>query len=247
MHPFGTCGDDFYVNLNLNTEMELSEGRETTLHYFEQLRKKFPRMRNFYCRDKHEHVLEEDKDRGQYRWATVERKRICSGIVNPPTTEAAIEQHRFVLELIPFALSISQIDCESLNLMYGFDFNYSGNHNRLIAEALGVCPAFESLAEVSGTSPLAYEPSLQFAMDEDCRLQCRVSVEPRTSAYHIRTGEYPEDQLSVYVTARHYGSLDANQTFVDVLSSLTEVCEEVIEKHVMQNILLPLQQTISAK
>ncbi|MEM9316812.1 MAG: hypothetical protein AAGA95_19570 [Pseudomonadota bacterium] len=246
MHPYGMCGDDFYVNLNLNTEMELDQSRESTLHYFEQLRKKYPLMRNFYCRDKGEHVLEEDKGRGQYRWATVEAKRICSGVVNPDSVESAMEKHRFVLELTPFALSISQIDCESLNLMYGFDFSYSGNHNQLIAEALGVCPGFESLLELGGV-PLAYEPSIQIAIDEDCRLQCRVSVESRTSAYQVRTGEFPEDQLSVYVTARRFGSLDPSESFAHVLQTLSGVCEDVIEQHVLPNILLPLQQTISAR
>ena len=247
MHPFGMCGDDFYVNLNLNTEMELNQTRETTLHYFEQVRKKFPQMRNFYCRDKGDYVLEEDKGSGSYRWTTVERKRICSGVVNPECTEEALAQHQFVLELIPFSLSVSPIDCESLNLMYGFDFSYSGNHNQVIADALGVCPGFDSLMEMASSAPLAYEPSIQIAVDEDCRTQCRISVESRTSAYHVRTGEFPEDQLSVYVTARRYGSLDADETFCGVLSSLSALCEEVIDKHVMQNVLLPLQQTIAAR
>ncbi len=43
MHPFGTCSDDFYLNLTLNAEMELGQTRESALHYFEQLRKKYPR------------------------------------------------------------------------------------------------------------------------------------------------------------------------------------------------------------
>lgn len=247
MHPFGTCCDDFYLNLTLNTEMELGQTRESTLHYFEQLRKKYPQMRNFYCRDRFEQVLEEDKTGGQYRWATVERKRVCSGVVNPECIETAVAQHRFVLDLVPFALSISPIDCESVNLMYGFDFNYSGNHNHVISEALGICPAFESLMDAPATAMLAYEPSLQIAVDEECRLQCRISVESRTSAYHVRTGEYPEDQLSVYVTARRYGSLNPDESFTEVLQTLSEVCEEVVEKHVMDSVLLPLQQTISAK
>jgi hypothetical protein len=247
MHPFGTCGDDFYVNLNLNTEMDLSQSRETTLHFFEQLRRKFPQMRNFYCRDRHEHVLEEDKDRGQYRWATIERKRMCSGVVNPDSLESAMDQHRYLLELAPFALSLSQIDCESLNLMYGFDFTCGGNHNQVIAEALGVCPAFDTLMEVAGAAPLAYEPSIQIALEEDCRLQCRVSIESRTTAYHVRTGEYPEEQLSVYVTARRFGSLDPDETYASVLEKLASVCDEVIEQHVMQHVLLPLQQTISTR
>ena len=46
------------------------------------------------------------------------------------------------------------------------------------------------------------EPSLTVALDEECRTQFRLSVETRTSAYQVRTGDYPDEQLSVYVTAR---------------------------------------------
>ena len=47
-----TCdADDFYVNMNLNTEMELPSNRDTVLHYFEQMKKAFPELRNFYTRE----------------------------------------------------------------------------------------------------------------------------------------------------------------------------------------------------
>ena len=47
--------------------------------------------------------------------------------------------------MVPYALSISPLDCESLNVMYGFDFTYRGNHNQLLVDALGVQPAFEKI------------------------------------------------------------------------------------------------------
>ena len=43
-------------------------------------------------------------------------------------------------------------------------------------------------------------------------MQCRLSIETRTNAYQVRTGEFPEEQLSVYVTARRYGSLPPDTT-----------------------------------
>ena len=247
MPQFGSCSDDFYVNLNVNTEMELNRGRETVLHYFEQLKKRFPQMRNFYSRDTNEFVLEEEKELGHYRWAAVEPKRFCSGYVNPPSLDAAFLQHETVLELAPFALSASPLDCESVNLMYGFDFNYRGNHNELVAEALGLPPAFDTLPDEMQGQPIAYEPSFQIALDEDCRLQVRISVETRTSAYHVRSNSYPDDQISVYVTARRYGSLDTGESFVDVMHKLDSTCRDVIENYVVERVLVPLQQTISMK
>ena len=247
MHRYEACSDDFYINLNLNTEMELTNNRETVLHFFEMLQRRYPTMRNFYCRERGENVLEEDKDNGQYRWATAEKKRICSGYVNPTTLESAIEQHGHVLDLAPAALAISPLDCESLNLMFGFDFTYRGNHNRLIAEALGLPPAFEGLLDTAGSSAIAYEPSLQFALDDDCRTQCRLSVESRTTAFHVKAGEFPEEQLSVYVTARRFGSLDAGESHADVLRKLMEVCTNTLDHYIVDQVLLPLQQTIAMK
>src|SRR3990172_2999619 len=118
-----------------------------------------------------------------------------------------MQQHRLVLDLAPYDLSVSPLDCEALDLLFGFDFTYRGNHNQLVAEALGASPAMEKLAEAAGGTVIAFEPSLTVALDEDCRLQCRLSVETRTNAYQVRTGEYAEEQLSVYLTARQYGSL----------------------------------------
>ena len=70
MNPYSSLSDDFYVNMNLSTEMELPSNRETVLHYFEQIQKKYPEMRNFYSREKHDFILEEDKDKGNYRLTT---------------------------------------------------------------------------------------------------------------------------------------------------------------------------------
>jgi len=247
MNRYSSLCDDFYVNVNLSTEMELPHNRETILHFFERVQKSYPTMRNFYCRDRGDFVLEEDKDQGAYRWCTIESRRICSGQVNPETPQAALEQHRLVLELAPYTLTVSPLDCEALDLLYGFDFTYRGNHNQVVAEALGVPPAMERLLEISGSTVINHEPSVTIALDEECRLQCRVSVETRTNAYQVRTGEFPEEQLSVYVTARQYGSLAADRTFSETLDKLNEICQEMLENHVIDHVLRPLARTIAMK
>jgi hypothetical protein len=247
MCGYGMLSDDFYVNMHLNTEMELPQNRETVLHYFEQIQKHYPTMRNFYSRDRGEYVLEEDKDQGSYRWATVELRRICSGQVNPASLDEALAQHARLLDLAPFALSVSRLDCESLNLMFGFDYTYRGNHNQLLVEALGVSPGLERLTEIPGASVICHEPMLQLALDEDCRLQCRLSVETRTTAYHVRTGEYPEEQLSVYLTARRYGSLDTGESYTQAMHRLSQVCSELIDQHIADHVLRPLQEAIAIK
>lgn len=247
MSQFSSLCDEFYVNLSLNTEMELPTGRDTLLHFFEQLQKQYPTMRNFYSRQRGEYILEEDKDSGSYRWATVEAKRVSSGFVNPESLDAPKQQHRLVLDSVPYTLSVSPLDCESLDYMLGFDFSYRGNHHELLAEAIGLIPAFEKATELPGSRVVSNEPSIQFALDEDCRTQCRLSFEPRTSAYHIRTGEFPEEQLSVYLTLRRYGSLDADMTYVQALENLQQHAARILDSYVMDNVLQPLHQTIAIK
>lgn len=247
MNRFSTLCDDFYVNMNLGTEMELPANRETVLHFFERVQKTYPLMRNFYCRERGDFVLEEDKDKGNYRWCTIEPRRVCSGQVNPESVEGAVEQHKLILELAPYMLSVSPLDCEALDLLFGFDFTYRGNHNRLVAEALGVSPAMERLTDIPGVTIVNHEPSLTIALDEECRTQFRLSVETRTNAYQIRTGDYPEEQLSVYVTARQYGSLGPDRTFVETFQRLGELCHEMIESHVIDYVLRPLARTIALR
>jgi len=92
-----------------------------------------------------------------------------------------------------------------------------------------------------------YEPSLTVALDDECRLQCRWSVETRTNAYQVRIGEYPEEQISVYVTARQYGSLSPDTTFVETLDQLSKVCSDMLENHVIEYVLQPLARAISMK
>lgn len=247
MGHYQGLSDDYYINLNLNTEMDLPQSRETVLHFFEQLQKQYPSMRNFYCRERGEFVLEEEKECGAYRWAAIEARRISSGQVNPATVEEALRQHELLLELAPYCLSVSPLDCESLNVMFGFDFTYRGNHNELLVEVLGVAPALERLAELPGATVLGSEPCLQLSLDADCRTQCRLSVEPRTSAYHVRTGDYPEEQLSVYLTTRRYGSLDPGETYVSAMRRLAETCLELVDGYIAESVLRPLQQAIAMK
>ncbi len=247
MSRYSSFSDDYYVNMNMNTEMELPSQRDTILHFFEQMRKRFPNMQNFYTRDRNEYVLEEDKDRGQYRWAAVEPRRVLSVHFNPDEIEDALEQHRHVLDLAPHCLSMRPLDCESLNLTYGFDYTYRGNHNQLIAEALGIVPAFEKLAEAPGATFVSYEPTMQFTWDRDCRIQARLGVETRTTAYQIRTDEFPEEQFSVYLTGRRYGSMDSDESLVKTIDQLAEFCHELLDEYVIDNVLRPVQQTIAIR
>jgi hypothetical protein len=142
--------------VTLQTEMDLPTGRDAVLHFFEHLQRRFPKLTHFYQRARGEFILEEEKELGSYRWVAAELRRVSSGFVNPSSIEEAMEQHREVLELAPYMLSVSRLDCEAVSLMYGFDFAYRGNHNQLLCDALGLPVAFESLSQRSGSQIMCY-------------------------------------------------------------------------------------------
>lgn len=247
MHVYGSLADDYYVNMNLNTEMRLPEGRETILNFFERVQKSYPTMRNFYTRENGDFVLEEDKDQGHQRWLSLEPRRICSGYVNPAHPDDALGQHKLVLQLVPYMLTVSPLDCEALDYMVGFDFSYRGNHDELVAEALGTGTALDGMIDIPGAQVLNYEPSMTVSLDESCRLQARLMIETRTNAYQVRRTEFPDDQISVYFTVRQYGSLEADDSYEDMLERLKDQSEYLLDTYVIENVLRPLATAIATR
>lgn len=247
MSRFISDCDDWFINLNLTTELELPTARDTVLHYFEQMKKAFPELKNFFVREGGDLVLEGDKEQPSYRWLAIEPRRLCSGHVNPSTPHEAYRQHETVLEMAPHLLTISQLDCEALDLMYGFEFAYSGNHDEILVEALGLGPALEALAEVPGARVVNFEPSITLALDSGCRLQCRLTFETRTNAFHIRTGEYPDEQISVYFTVRQYWDSGNERSFADSFRHQREVAEELLMNRVVPRVIRPLAHAIASR
>ncbi len=239
--------DDFYVNLSLNTQLELPSARDTVLHYFEQMRKAYPELTNFFTRENGDLVLEGDKEQDSYRWVSLESKRVCSGQVNPENLEDAYRQHEHVLDMAPHLLSLSTLDCEALDVMYGFDLTYSGNHDEVVAEALGLGSAFENVLEPpNGHRILNFEPSITLALDESFQLQCRLSIETRTNPFQIRTGDFPEEQLSVYFAVRKYWG-GGTESFLESFLKQRQVGEELLMNRVIPRVVRPLAQAIASR
>lgn len=247
MHPYHAVCDDFFANMYLQTEMRLPHNRETVLHFFEHVRRRFPTLNNFYARGRGEYCIEQEKMDGHYRWVAIEPHRLTSGSVNPETLDEAIEQHQVVLEMVPFDLTISPLDCEAIYFTMGFDYQYRGNHNELLSEALGMVPAFERLASAFSEPILGYEPMLQFSLDPECKTQCRVSFEARSSAYQVRTGQYGEEPLSVFLTVRRYASLNKEEELSGEYMRLVGIAENLVNNYLVENILQPLQSAIALK
>ncbi|OJW19228.1 MAG: hypothetical protein BGO49_12085 [Planctomycetales bacterium 71-10] len=248
MNRYNSDADDYYVNVNLNTEMELPNSRDTVLHFFEQMRKGFPELRDFQAQENGDLVLESDKDQDAFRTVAIEARRLVSGCTNPESLAEAYRQHELVLDLAPHLLSISLLDCEALDVTFGFDFTYDGNHDEVVAEALGLGSAFEGLIEAPHAKKVVnFEPSLTIALDESCQLQARLSIETRTSAYQVRTGEFGDDQISLYLKVRQYWGNGPDLSFVESFRRQREIGEELLQRSVLPRVVRPLAQVIASR
>lgn len=245
---YGSLCDDFYVNMNLNTELELPTERDTILHFFERFQRQFPSMNTFYQRDTGEFCLDEDRESGNYRWITVERDRICSGYVNPDTMEQVDEQHRLILELVPYNFGVNNLDIDSLDVMMGMDFDYQGNHDEILAEALFKDSAFSSLLDMPGNRPLGFDPSVLLSLSDDCRLQAKLALESRTGAYQLRTGKFREDdQLSLYLSIRQYPNPSEKFSSIESYNSQRILCEEIMNDRLIPNFINPIIGAIAQR
>jgi hypothetical protein len=247
MTPYSSLCDDFGVVCNLFTKMELPTGRETILHFFDSLQKSHPQLTDFETRENGEFVLEEDREQGSYRSVSLENRRLGSGFMNPASVEEADQFHERVLDVAPYHLGFNGMDCDWLDVAFTFDLVYTGNHDEVVAEALGLNTALEPLIQMPGAKVLGYEPSVMMSLDEACRLQCRLSVETRTNAYQLRTGQFPEAPITVYFTVRQYWGRQGAKSFVEGYKHQRKLCQELIDNHVIPAVLRPLNQTISSR
>ena len=247
MNSYGTLSDDFGVSVHLASKVEMPTGRETVLHFFEAVRKQYPKLTDFERRESGEYVIEEDRDSGSYRWLALDHRRLVLGFSNPPAMEDIDQHNEWVLDMAPYHLNLTGLDAESLDVMYYFDFMYAGNHDEVVAEALATGGAFEPLAKLPAGRVLHYQPSMTMALDDNCQLQCRLNIETRSTAYQVRTGNYSEAPISVYFTVRQFWGKQPHKSFVESYLNQRRLLDELVTEHVIPNVVQPLAKTIAAR
>ena len=85
------------------------------------------------------------------------------------------------------------------------------------------------------------------ALDEACQLQARLSIETRTTAYQVRTGNFPEAPLSVYFTVRQFWGKQPFKNYADSYRNQRRVLDELVDQYVIPSVIMPLQKAIAAK
>lgn len=243
---FRGLADDFFVNLNLQTTLALPDSRETILHFCEAVQKEFAEMTSFYQRDSGEFVLEGDRDSGTYQWMELQSRRLTAGFFNPPDLSRAYRMHQWLLERSLYYLGVSGLDIECLDVLFGFNLDYVGNRDTIVAEALLGNSPLGNLLSLESARPIEFEPSLVMALEEECYLQARLSLETRSSSYQVRTGNYEDEPISVYFTVRQYPRLHRVMELQDSFKRQCEVCEDLSERIIVPNVIQPIATAIAS-
>jgi hypothetical protein len=238
--------DDLYLDMCVNTELELPAQRDTILTFFERIQKQYPDMNNLSRRSQKEYYLESSQSTRRYRWVCIDTDRLASGMVNPDDFDDAYTQHRFILELAPYMLSLSHLDIGSLDVTITLDFDCPDNHDEVISEALLAGSAFSSLLEIPGARPIGISPVIILGLSEDSCTQARISVESKTSVFDPRKPRDLSDQaISLSLTIRQYPQ-DAGK--FDTVRSFENQCrllETLTEKKIVPHFVRPLINAIA--
>src|SRR5688572_28104210 len=246
-NPFGAFCEDFYVNMRLGSQLNLPHGRETLLHFFERIQRQFPTMTRFRKSDNSEMNLEEDRSNESYRWVSVEQKRISSGHVNPESVEDSLKLHTMLLEHAPHLLGISPVEIDYLDVLFGFDLGFSGNHDEIIADSLFADSPLTCLSEEKGAKPVDFQPTVTVALTDDCRLQARIDVVTRTNSYQVRTGDYSDDVISVYLILRRYWGDRPKEPMEQMFAAMAERADALCHDHIIPRVLKPISTAIASR
>ncbi|MCL2648738.1 MAG: hypothetical protein FWD61_17340 [Phycisphaerales bacterium] len=255
-HSYSALCDEFYINMRLGTQMKLAMDRATIIPFFERIQRLYPNMVNFHQDQKHgESCIEETREGNTYRWLSVEPQRLSSGYLNPGEggggPQDAYTYNKSVLETVPYYMAISPVDLDYLDVLWGFDFGYKGNHHELIAEALlGETPLgklLEANGGGGGAKGINFELSGIVSLSEDARTHARVWIEPRTTPAQVRTGDFSEEMISLYVIVRQWNGGKRLPELHELHGQLIELGEKFVDDHVIGPFLSPIRDAIARR
>lgn len=246
---FGAQCDDFHIASRLFLKLDLALQRETVLHFFDSVRREFPGMRKLRRRDDGSLLLEEDEDeRGQRRWLRLDEETIRFGHHNPPQLDDASHFAQTLLKMAPYHLTLSELDYDHLEVVLGFDLEYRGNHDQLIADTFVSRGPLAGLVNHGAVHQIIdSQPFIGMSLSEACDTQVYVEIKSRTSTFEVRTGQYDAQPLSVFLTIRRFFGFSENESPGDVHRQLSEIAFDWAADRVAPLVVQPLAQAIASR
>ncbi len=241
---FGALCTDFYVNQKLSLKMDLPGDRETVLHLFDRVRKSIPAMERFH-RYEGELSLESRRD-AEYSWMAMRRTSIRTGHVNPQSMEAAYKLHKLVLEVAPYHLTISPLDVDYLELMFGFDLECRSNHDEVVYDALMADSPMADLLRVPGGKILEVQPTFGMSLSTIGDLQAHFEIKTRTKSRRGSSKKYRGEPLSLFLIVRQYGPVPTIEDLQSAFTKLAELAEKLAAERMVPSLLTPIARQITS-
>ena len=242
---FGALCTDFYINHKTTLRMDLPDERETILHFFEAVRKVVSSMDRFRRYD-NELALESSRRNQEYRWLSLQRTSVRAGHVNPESMAKAYEFHRMILRVMPYHLSISPLDVDYTELMFGFDLECDRDHDEIVFDALFADTPMANLFKVSGSKVLDVQPVLGLSLTERGDLQAYYEVKTRTKSRRGSAARYKHEPISLFLTIRRYGALEQVDDLVDQFANLAEFAETLATERFVPDLVTPIARQITS-
>jgi hypothetical protein len=242
---FGALCTDFYVNHKLTVRMDLPAERETVLHLCDRVRAEIPSMSRFR-RYPDEFSLESARKDGHYQWLALQQNSIRTGHVNPQTLGDAYALHRLLMRLTPYHLTISPLDIEHQEMMFGFDLETKANQHEIIREALYANTPLASLLEAGDSQPSDVQPIFGLCLDVDAGLQAFFEVKASTSFSQIRHDRYRPEPLSILLTIRRSGPVDSVDDLLVHFDTMKDHAEQLATDRLIPDLLNPISRCITS-
>jgi len=246
---FGAHCDDFHIATRLFLKLDLSLQRETVLHFFDSVRREFPSLKKMRRREDKSLVLEEESDeQEQRRWLRLDENTVRLGHHNPPRVDDAERFANSVLKMAPYHLTLGELDYDHLEVVLGFDLEYRGNHDQLIADTFFSQGPLAGLAtHGSIVHTIDAQPFIGMALSDSCDTQAYLEIKSRTSTYEVRTAQFDAQPLSVFLTLRRFFGFAEKENLLDVHHHLTELALEWAADRVVPLVIMPLAQAIASR
>ncbi len=246
---FNAVCDDFFVSCRLFLKLDMPLERETVLHFFDRIRREIPTMNKFRRREDGCLILEEDPGvSASRRWLRLEPGSLRLGFFGPPDIDDVRRLAHLILEQAPYHLTFSELDYDHLELIYGFDLEYRGNHDQLVAETLwSDHPLGQIVLGDDSRHAIDAQPYFGIAINEECDLQAYVETKSRTTTFEVRMGEYERQALSVFLTMRKYWNVDTDKALVATVERLFDHADELASEKVVPLLVSPLAMAIASR
>lgn len=248
---YGALCSDFYINQKIAFKMDLPKKRDTVLHFFDQVKKAVPDLTQFNKFENELYIESQAKD-SQYLWLALRKNSIRSGHVNPESMHDGYHIHEVIHDIAPYCLSLSPIDVDYIEVMFGFDLECSVNQDQVVFDALYAETPLAKLTDIPNCQISDTQPLFGINLDPFGKTQAFYEIKTRSESVHgpsnpVTRSKSINEPLSIYLTVRRYNPIQKIEEFENVFNELTHHANLIAVQNLVPGLLKPIAQTITSQ